>query len=59
MQVVVVAGEAGVGKTSQIPLFLLEEHEEAGRGTEAVVVVAQHEEGLTARAAARAAWERG
>jgi hypothetical protein len=56
-QVVVIAGETGCGKTTQVPQFLLEAHFAAGQHCR--VVCSQPRRISAVSVASRVAWERG
>ncbi|KAG0570050.1 hypothetical protein KC19_6G135700 [Ceratodon purpureus] len=58
-QVVVVSGETGCGKTTQLPQFVLEEEIEAGRGSECNIICTQPRRISAMSVAARVAAERG
>ena len=58
-RVVLVAGETGCGKTTQVPQLLLDEAIEAGRGSECSIVVTQPRRVSAMGVAARVAAERG
>ena len=56
---VVVSGETGCGKTTQLPQFVLEEEIEAGRGSECNIICTQPRRISAMSVAARVAAERG
>ncbi|BBN14246.1 tetratricopeptide repeat protein 7 [Marchantia polymorpha subsp. ruderalis] len=58
-QVVVVSGETGCGKTTQLPQFLLEQEVEAGRGSKCNIICTQPRRISAMSVAARVAAERG
>ena len=58
-QVVIIQGETGCGKTTQVPQFLLEAAEEAGQGSSVSVVCTQPRRIAAVTVAERVAWERG
>lgn len=59
LQVVVVSGETGCGKTTQLPQFLLEQEVEAGRGSKCNIICTQPRRISAMSVAARVAAERG
>lgn len=56
---VVVSGETGCGKTTQLPQFVLEEEIEAGRGSDCNIICTQPRRISAMSVAARVAAERG
>ncbi|CAK9217506.1 unnamed protein product [Sphagnum jensenii] len=58
-QVIVVSGETGCGKTTQLPQFVLEEEIEAGRGVDCNIICTQPRRISAMSVAARVAAERG
>lgn len=58
-RVVLIAGETGCGKTTQVPQFLLDDAIEHGRGSECSIVVTQPRRVSAMGVAARVAAERG
>lgn len=58
-RVVIIAGETGCGKTTQVPQFILDEAIEAGRGSECNIVVTQPRRVSAIGVASRVAVERG
>lgn len=58
-QVVVVSGETGCGKTTQLPAYLLEDMIAAGRGSEALIICTQPRRLAAMSVAERVAYERG
>ncbi|CDU24994.1 uncharacterized protein SPSC_04827 [Sporisorium scitamineum] len=58
-RVVIIAGETGCGKTTQVPQFILDEAIEAGSGSECNIVVTQPRRVSAIGVASRVAVERG
>ncbi|CAI5944366.1 unnamed protein product [Closterium sp. NIES-65] len=58
-QVLVVSGETGCGKTTQLPQFILESEIEAGRGAQTMIICTQPRRISATSVAARVAAERG
>ncbi|CAI5465710.1 unnamed protein product, partial [Closterium sp. Yama58-4] len=58
-QVLVVSGETGCGKTTQLPQFILESEIEAGRGAQTFIICTQPRRISATSVAARVAVERG
>lgn len=58
-QVVVVSGETGCGKTTQLPIFLLEKEIEEGRGADCKIICTQPRRISAMSVATRVAAERG
>ncbi len=58
-RVVIIAGETGCGKTTQVPQFILDEAIEAGTGSECNIVVTQPRRVSAIGVASRVAVERG
>lgn len=58
-RVVIIAGETGCGKTTQVPQFILDEAIEAGAGSECNIVVTQPRRVSAIGVASRVAVERG
>ena len=58
-RVVIIAGETGCGKTTQVPQFILDEAIEAGNGSECNIVVTQPRRVSAIGVASRVAVERG
>eukprot|EP00850_Spirogloea_muscicola_P021523 SM000252S09075 [mRNA] locus=s252:79854:86589:- [translate_table: standard] len=58
-QVVVISGETGCGKTTQLPQFILEEAVEAGRGAAVSIICTQPRRISAVSVAGRVAMERG
>lgn len=59
MQVVVVSGETGCGKTTQLPQYILESEIEAGRGASCSIICTQPRRISAMAVSERVAAERG
>ncbi|KAN0062041.1 putative ATP-dependent RNA helicase ucp12 [Thecaphora frezii] len=58
-RIIIVAGETGCGKTTQVPQFILDEAISSGRGSECNIIVTQPRRVSAMGVAARVAAERG